>query len=353
MKSFSDSIVASQMMECLFGIGVRLLVTCPDQLLREEVIHRFTGGTTLLTGQYELGLDQRKNPDETPDNRYGAILHIWVPWAEAKTPFQGRTTPTPREYIENILEFCDFKALGAEETCNEKKMILISALKKRLRDALLPIPSVSIYTAAKRKSEESKIDLGPFCKSLSLAPIFEGDQESSRNIKNKSVGTSYNILLLGGLIKIEDQFIEIGVCGATFFISGPTLEQGLKAGRQALQIIETLPEVCHIFDVCGSGVIPNKKNKKQQTDLIAQHPELAMNPSELVVKSFSLKTIEPISLSIGAPTLEIIMNSFSLKRLVECIKTIQISINKSQSEISLRPAWYDWQWGNIALGIDP
>ncbi len=341
------------MMECLFGIGVRLLVTFPDKMLREEAVYRFTGGTSLLTGQYELGIDQRLNPDQTPDKRYGAILHIWVPWAEANTPFKGKPYTTPPEYIEMILNKSDFKFLGFETHWKEKKKILFSSLKKRLRDALLPIPSVSIYSAAKRKSEETLLDLGPFSRDLSLAPIEEDNQfqefemitdkninmeqnDKTEKRKKINIGKSYNVLLLGGLIKIEDQFIELGICGAAFFLSADTLERGLQAGRETIGIIESIPEVCHIFDVCGSGVFPNIKIRKRQEKNKTSIPEQT----------------DSSTLAMEIPTLEIIMNSFSYQRLAECIKKIQDSIKRSQSKIYLRPAWYDWQWGNIAINIE-
>jgi formylmethanofuran:tetrahydromethanopterin formyltransferase len=337
------------MMECLFGIGVRLLVTFPDKMLREEAVYRFTGGTSLLTGQYELGIDQRLNRDQTPDNRYGAILHIWVPWAEANTPFKGKPYTTPPEYLEMILNKTDFKSLGSETHWKEKKMILFSSLKKRLRDALLPIPSVSIYSAAKRKSEETLLDLGPFSRDLSLAPIEEENQfddtdknnnmeknDKAEKRKKSNIGKSYNVLLLGGLIKIEDQFIELGICGAAFFLSADTLEIGLQAGRDAIGIIESIPEVCHIFDVCGSGVVPNIITRKQQDKYKTSIPEQA----------------DSLTLKRESPTLEIIMNSFSYQRLAECIKKIQDSIKRYQSNIYLRPAWYDWQWGNIAINVE-
>lgn len=71
------------LMELMMGLGVRLLVLCPDQESREEAIHRFTGGTTLLTGKYELGIDQRFGPDlnNTDENTDENLQLLKISWS--------------------------------------------------------------------------------------------------------------------------------------------------------------------------------------------------------------------------------------------------------------------------------
>ena len=118
-------------MELKFGLGIRMLITTPDSITLDEAIHRFNGGNTLLTSNYETGLDQKISQDQTPDMRSGAVLHIWTPINANQ--IIDESDNFNNEDIEQILIAQKFNL----SNITESKNILIKAVENRIRDAWL------------------------------------------------------------------------------------------------------------------------------------------------------------------------------------------------------------------------
>lgn len=314
-------------LELKFGLGIRMLITTPDSITLDEAIHRFTGGNTLLTSNYETGLDQKISQDQTPDMRSGAVLHIWTPINANQ--IIDKSDNFNNEDIERILIAQKFNL----SNITESKNILIKAVENRIRDALLPIPQIAIFSWANQRDSQLKIDLNLFSSKLSkTANLQILSAENYFDVKNKDGYSGYCFRMMGGPVYIEDQFVELGLSGAAFIIITANLQIGLEAGRQALKIIESFPGISHIFDVCGSGLLP--KNFKPSKPELDEH--------EIISESNNN----------GKIGLEIIMNSFDYSGLVRCIKKIVKKLEEYNNEINIVPAYYNRQWGDVFIELN-
>ena len=204
--------------EAFEGVYCRVIVTADDEETLRKAAEKATATPSIVIGRVEGGIEKWLKPEETPDNRKGAILQFWGAIDQQK-PFHQ-----------------SLKKFEIE-------------LSYRIRQDILVKPFTAVFDALPRA--EGKLDMmervghcgdgyewieNRYGREMIIVPIMVPDFQIERRI---------------GYAR--------GVMGANFWVMCQTKEAVKTAGEKAIETIHTIEGVITPFDICSAGSKPETR----------------------------------------------------------------------------------------------
>ncbi len=198
--------------EAFDGLFTRIIVTAENRKLLEKAVCSATALPSTVFGKSEAGLERWLSEDETPDNRVGAVIQIWVNYSKKA-----------KEKLEDEVGW-------------------------RVRQGILVVPTTRVFNALEG---EDKID--------TLNKI--GHCGDGYEFFEKRFGRDViNIPIMMGEFLIE-RYIGVarGIAGGNIWFFCRDIESALEAGEEALKAIKNVAGVVTPFDICSAGSKPETK----------------------------------------------------------------------------------------------
>jgi formylmethanofuran--tetrahydromethanopterin N-formyltransferase len=207
--------VEDTFIEAFMGIYCRVIITADDKETLRKATEDSTATPSVVIGRTEGGVECYLTPNETPDNREGAILQFW-----------GEINPK-KSFEESLGKF-------------EKE------LSFRIRQDILVKPFTAVFDALEKP--EGKLDMME-----RVGHCGDGYEWEE---------TLYGRNLIVVPLMVPDFVIERylgyarGVMGGNFWVMCATKKALNEAGRKALDAIHQVKGVVTTFDICSAGSKP-------------------------------------------------------------------------------------------------
>ena len=201
--------------EAFMGIYCRVIVTADDKETLRKATEDSTATPSVVIGRIEGGVERYLTPNETPDNREGAILQFW-----------GEINPK-KSFEESLGKF-------------EKE------LSFRIRQDILVKPFTAVFDALQKP--EGKLDM------MERVGHCGDGYEWEENRYGR------NVIVVP--LMVPDFVIERylgyarGVMGGNFWVMCTTKKALKESGKRALDAIHQVKGVVTTFDICSAGSKP-------------------------------------------------------------------------------------------------
>ena len=255
--------------EAFEGIYCRVIVTADDEETLRKAAEKATATPSIVIGRIEGGVERWLTPEETPDNRVGAVLQFWG-GIDSRKSFQE-----------------SLKKFEVE-------------LSYRIRQDILVKPFTAVFDAS--FSPEGQLDMMErvghcgdgyewvekrYGREMIIVPIMVPDFQIERRI---------------GYAR--------GVMGANFWIMCQNRETVKTAGEKALSAIHKVEGVITPFDVCSAGSKP--ETKFPHIGPTTNHPYCPSLKTRLGEESLVPENVRYIP--------EIVINGVSMNAVKEAMK---------------------------------
>jgi len=255
--------------EAFEGIYCRVIVTADDEETLRKAAEKATATPSIVIGRTEGGIERWLTPEETPDNRVGAVLQFWG-GIDSRKSFQE-----------------SLKKFEVE-------------LSYRIRQDILVKPFTAVFDAS--FSPEGQLDMmervghcgdgyewveNRYGREMIIVPIMVPDFQIERRI---------------GYAR--------GVMGANFWIMCQNRETVKTAGEKALSAIHKVEGVITPFDVCSAGSKP--ETKFPHIGPTTNHPYCPSLKTRLGEESLVPENVRYIP--------EIVINGVSMNAVKEAMK---------------------------------
>jgi len=192
--------------EAFDGLFSRILITARDEKRLKKAAYDATALPSTVFGEAEGGVEKWVSEKETPDNRKGAIVQIWVNYGK--------------------------------EAANK----LEHELGKRIRQGILVVPTTSVFNALEARDKIDAMNKIGHC----------GDGYES--VENRFGREVINIPIMMGEFIIERHLgYARGVMGGNLWLFCETQDAALEAGDKAAESIRGVDGVITPFDICSAG----------------------------------------------------------------------------------------------------
>ncbi|MBN2518829.1 MAG: formylmethanofuran--tetrahydromethanopterin N-formyltransferase [Candidatus Altiarchaeota archaeon] len=192
--------------EAFDGLYARLLVTAKDEKRLKRAAIAATALPCTVFGESEGGIEKWVGPDDTPDDRIGAIIQLWVNY--------GKNAPGKLEY----------------------------ELGKRIRQGILVVPTTSVFDASNSSEKIDMMDKVGHC--------GDGYETLERRYGREMI----NIPLMMGEFLIEKKLgYGKGVMGGNVWFFCEDQDSALEAGDRAVEAVERVDGAITSFDICSAG----------------------------------------------------------------------------------------------------
>jgi formylmethanofuran--tetrahydromethanopterin N-formyltransferase len=201
--------------EAFAGIYCRIIVTADDEETLRHAVEDATATPSVVIGRTEGGIEKYLKPNETPDNRVGAIIQLW-----------GEINPK-KTFQESVEKF-------------EKE------LSYHIRQDILVKPFTAIFDALPHP--EGKLDMME-----RVGHCGDGYEW---------VEQRYGREVIVVPLMVPDFIIEHyigyarGVMGGNFWLMCTTKQALKEAGKKALDAIHQIEGAVTTFDICSAGSKP-------------------------------------------------------------------------------------------------
>jgi formylmethanofuran--tetrahydromethanopterin N-formyltransferase len=201
--------------EAFEGLVVQIEVTAEDKKFLKRAVHSFTALPSTVFGDAEGGIVKWLNKDETIDGRIGAIIQLWV------------------------------TGMGEKQ-----KSKLYTQFGRRLRQGILVVPTTAVFDAYP-EDQEAKNN---FDMMNNVGHCGDGYEEILQKFNKELI----SVPIMFGYDFLIERLITFGkgVMGGNLWLFCDSIDAGIKIGREAVNIIERIDNVCTTFDVCSAGSKP-------------------------------------------------------------------------------------------------
>ncbi len=191
--------------EAFEGVFVRLIITAENERYLKKAALGSTCLPSTVVGRTEGGVEAWLSPEETPDNRIGAVVQIWGNASQKLEKFEYE-------------------------------------LSLRIRQGILVVPTTRIFNAFDSQEKIDTMDRVGHC----------GD--GYETVEERFGRTMINIPLMMGEWLIE-RYIGVGrgVAGGNLWFFCESLDSAIEAGEAAVFAISQIDGVITPFDVCSAG----------------------------------------------------------------------------------------------------
>lgn len=258
---FKDTPIEDTYCEAFQGVYSRIIITAAKRDLLLKAVKSFTALPSTVFNKSEGGVEKWLSEDETPDNRPGAIVQLWVN--------DGKK---------------------AKDNLDEE-------LGWRIRQGVLVIPTTRVFNALSSEDLINTMNKVGHC----------GDGY-------ETIETAYNREMIKIPIMMGDFYIERflgyakGVMGGNLWFFCESLEDALEVSEAALAAIKNVEGVVTPFDVCAAG--SKVETKYPEIGPTTNHP-YCPSLKGLIKNSKVPKGVKSIP--------EIVINGTSLKNVKEAM----------------------------------
>ncbi len=196
--------------EAFEGICCQCMVTAQDATFLNKAANSFTALPSTVFGDAEGGIVRWLTEKETIDGRLGVIVQLWVNGTGKKT----------------VAKF--YEQLG-----------------RRLRQGILVVPTTAVFDYYPYKTEMKYNMMN------NVGHCGDGYEDIIIRFKRKMITVP---IMMGHDFLIEQEVsYSKGVMGGNLWLFCNSIDSGIKVGREAINIIAEIDNVCSIFDVCSAG----------------------------------------------------------------------------------------------------
>ncbi|MHA1913142.1 MAG: formylmethanofuran--tetrahydromethanopterin N-formyltransferase [Promethearchaeota archaeon] len=266
------------------ALCVQLMVTAQDAEFLNRAVNAFTALPSTVFGDAEGGIVRWLSEEETIDGRLGAIVQLWVTGTGKKA--------TAKFYDQ---------------------------LGKRMRQGILVVPTTAVFDFYPNpvKMKFNMMDNVGHC----------GDgyewviKKYNRNLISVPIMMGYDFLIE------EEISYAPGVMGGNLWLFCDTVNSGIKVGREAVNIIAEIDNVCTTFDICSAGSKP--ETNFPEIGPSTNHPfcptlKTKIPPEEFKVPKNVLSIPEIVFNALDIETIEITMSKV-IEGIAEMDGLIKIS----------------------------
>jgi formylmethanofuran--tetrahydromethanopterin N-formyltransferase len=199
--------------EAFEGLCVQLLVTAQDAEFLNRAANAFTALPSTVFGDAEGGIVRWLSEKETIDGRLGAVVQLWV------------------------------TGVGRKSTAK-----FYEQLGRRMRQGILVVPTTAVFDYYP-KDTDTKFNMMD-----NVGHCGDGYEWIIENYDRKLINVP---IMMGYDFLIEEELSYApGVMGGNLWLFCDSVDSGIRVGREAVQIIAELDNVCTTFDVCSAGSKP-------------------------------------------------------------------------------------------------
>jgi len=295
MKNQTYATIDDTYAEAFAGLCTRVIVTAKDQTLLRKAALNSTALPSVVINRTEGGIEKWLSPNDTPDERVGAILQ-----------FYGLYDPlSPQKSIERF---------GRE-------------LSYRIRQGILVVPTTSVFNAFDSIDKMDMMDRVGHC----------GDGfETEINYKGRPV---ISIPLMMGDFHIE-RFLGYGqgVMGGNVWMLCDSEDSALEAGRAALDAIRNIPYVVAPLEICSAGSKPQSK-----------FPEIGPTTNHYWCPSLRNR-ISDSNVPDGVNSIpEIVINGTSLEAVSQAMKSAVEAVQNTKGVLRISAGNYGGKLGQYKI----
>jgi len=264
------AIIEDTYCEAFEGLCCQLMVTAQDAEFLNKAVNNFTALPSTVFGDAEGGIVRWLTEKETIDERFGAIIQLWVNGTGKKA----------------IAKF--YEQLG-----------------RRMRQGILVIPTTAVFDYYPYKIEMKFKMMG------NVGHCGDGYEEIIFRFGRKLISVP---IMMGHDFLVEEELSHAkGVMGGNLWLFCDSVDSGIKVGREAIKIIAEIDNVCNIFGVCSAGskietkfpeIGPTTNHPYCPTlrgkipNEVSKVPEGVNSIPEIVFNALDLETIEKTMLKV-------------------------------------------------------
>lgn len=252
--------------EAFEGLFTRLIITAKDENRLKKAAYNSVALPSVVLGRTEGGIEKWLKPDETPDNRIGAIVQYWG---------------------------------GYDEQNSEKSVAkYYRELSYRIRQGVLVVPTSAVFNAYESDRKIDTMDRIGHC----------GDgYETVEHYKDRRV---IRIPIMMGEFIIE-RYISygVGVSGGNVWFFCTEEDVALKAGDLAVEAVSDVDGAITTFDICSAG-------SKTETNF----PEIGPTTNHYYCPTLRNKIPDSKVPKVVKSIPEIVINGLSLDIVKEAMK---------------------------------
>lgn len=206
MLKIGDIPVEDTYCEAFDGLYARFLITAMDRKRLERAAFSATALPCTVFGESEGGIERWVEPEDTPDERIGAIVQIWV------------------NYGKDAVEKLEYE------------------LGKRIRQGVLVVPTTSVFDVPGFKE---KIDM-----TNKVGHCGDGYETVEKRYGREMI----NIPLMMGEFLIEKKLsYGKGIMGGNVWFFCEDQNVALEAGDKAVEAVDKIEGAITSFDICSAG----------------------------------------------------------------------------------------------------
>jgi|TARA_B100000315_G_C14576383_1_gene588109 formylmethanofuran--tetrahydromethanopterin N-formyltransferase len=260
--------------EAFSGLYSRIIITAKNKILLDKAVKSFTALPSTVFNKSEGGLEKWLDKKETPDNRYGAIVQLWV---------------------------------------NNNKNANINLeieLGWRIRQGVLVVPTTRVFNATKSKNKIDTLDKVGHC--------GDGFEVMREEFGRKVISVP---LMMGEFILERYLGYDSGIMGGNLWFFCDSQDSALRIAGKVVSILEDLEGIITPFDICSAG-------SKVETNF----PEIGPTTNHLYCPGLK-DIITDSAVPLGVKSIpEVVINGIDLKTVKKAMK---MSINSIKHEKGL------------------
>ena len=277
--------------EAFDGLFSRITVTAKDKKRLKRTAYSATALPSTVFGKSEGGIEKWLSEEETPDERRGVIIQIWVN--------NGKNARANLEY----------------------------ELGWRIRQGILVVPTTSVFNAL---VSEQKIDM--------MEKV--GHCGDGYEYVEEYAGREVIIIpIMMPKFRIERYLgYNVGVAGGNIWLMCETLDSALESGDKAIEAVSEVDGVITPFSVCSAG-------SKPETNF----PEIGPTTNHLYCPTLKEK-LPDSRVPEGVNFIpEIVINGVSLEAVKQAMKAAIYSVENVKGVLKISAGNYGGKLGKFRI----
>ncbi|MHC1611333.1 MAG: formylmethanofuran--tetrahydromethanopterin N-formyltransferase [Candidatus Methanospirareceae archaeon] len=278
--------------EAFEGLFTRICITAKDDKRLKQAAYNATALPCTVFGESEGGIEEWLNEDETPDGRKGAVIQLWVNYAEG--------APERLEY----------------------------EISKRIRQGVLVVPTTSVFNAL--DSPDGLIDVVD-----RIGHCGDGYETFEHRFGREVIVVP---IMMGEFVIEHYIGYKKGVMGGNIWLLCESVAAALEAGEKALEAISHVEGVITPFGICSAGSKPE-----------TNYPEVGPTTNHLYCPTL-VRKISGSKVPEGVECIpEIVINGISLDSVREAMKAAIESVQDLKGVVKISAGNYGGKLGKYKI----
>ncbi|MBE0516177.1 MAG: formylmethanofuran--tetrahydromethanopterin N-formyltransferase [Methanophagales archaeon] len=280
--------------EAFDGLVARLCITASDERRLKRAAYNATALPSTVFGESEGGIERWLKERETPDGREGALIQVWVNYAEG--------APKKLEY----------------------------ELSKRIRQGVLVVPTTSVFNA---------LDLPARIDTMArIGHCGDGYETVEQRFGREVIVVP---IMMGEFVLERYVSYKKGVMGGNLWFLCESVASALEAGERALAAISDVAGVITPFGICAAGSKPETK-----------YPEIGPTTNHLYCPTLK-RRINGSKVPGGVTCIpEIVINGVSLESVKEAMRAAMERVRDVKGVVKISAGNYGGKLGRYKIFLN-